>query len=53
MHETLKDLLLQGLWNNEKVRAYIGAKELEVENGTDSAFEAAEEIYRLYKNTNQ
>lgn len=53
MHETLKDLLLQGLWQNEKVRAYIEAKGLEVENGTNSAFEAADEIYRLYRNTNQ
>jgi len=50
MHETLKDLLLQGLRSNEKIRAYIGTKEAEVENGTSSAFEAAEEIYRLYRN---
>ena len=52
MHETLKDLLLQGLWFHEKIRAYIGAKEAEVENGKISAFEAAEEIYRLYRNIN-
>ena len=53
MHETLKDLLIQGLWFQEEIRAYIGAKELEVENGIISAFEAAEEIYRLYRNANQ
>ncbi|MNJ82964.1 putative GTPase [compost metagenome] len=53
MHETLKDLLLQGLWFQDKVRAFIEAKEAEVENGTVSAFQAAEEIYRLYRNINQ
>lgn len=49
MQETLKDLLIRGLWAKEKIRAYIEAQELEVENGNISAFEAAEEIYRLYR----
>ncbi|MDR0802264.1 methylmalonyl Co-A mutase-associated GTPase MeaB [Fluviicola sp.] len=53
MHETLKDLLLQGLWFQEKIRDFIGAKESEVENGNISAFQAAEEIYHLYRNINQ
>jgi LAO/AO transport system kinase len=49
MHEALKDLLIQGLWIHEKIRAQIKEKEVEVENGTISAFEAAEEIYGLYR----
>lgn len=53
MHETLKDLLLQGLWFQDKIRSFIEAKEAEVENGNVSAFQAAEEIYRLYRNINQ
>ncbi|WP_300661085.1 methylmalonyl Co-A mutase-associated GTPase MeaB [Fluviicola sp.] len=53
MHETLKDLLLQGLWFQDKMRDFIEAKEAEVENGNSSAFQAAEEIYRLYRNINQ
>ena len=53
MHETLKDLLLQGLWFQDKIRGFIEAKEAEVEDGSISAFQAAEEIYRLYRNINQ
>lgn len=53
MHETLKDLLIQGLWVQEKIRDFIEAKETEVEEGRISAFEAAEEIYKLYRNINQ
>jgi LAO/AO transport system kinase len=50
MHETLKDLLLQGLWFQDEIKTVIEVKEAEVENGNVSAFEAAEEIYRLYRN---
>ena len=48
MHETLKDLLMHGLHADPKVTEALKQYEVSVADGTLSAFEAAEAIYRLY-----
>ena len=48
MHETLKDLLMHGLHADPNVAAALKQYEVSVTDGTLSAFEAAEAIYRLY-----
>ncbi len=48
MHETLKELLLAGLHRNETIKKIVLEEERKVENGSVSAFEAAEELYALY-----
>lgn len=50
MHETLKELLINGLKNNIHIQQAIELSEKEVEAGEVSAFEAAERIYALYLN---
>jgi LAO/AO transport system kinase len=48
MHETLRELLLEGLNRNERVQERTTELEQLVAEGKRSAFEAAEELYRLY-----
>lgn len=48
MHETLKDLLMHGLHADPKVAEALKQYETSVTDGTSSAFEAAEAVYRLY-----
>lgn len=49
MHETLRELLLEGLYANPLIHAKVVALENDVKTGTVSAFEAAEQIYALYQ----
>lgn len=48
MHETLKELLLNGLSQNKSVKEIIATAEKSLENGQISAFEAAENVYSGY-----
>lgn len=48
MHETLRALLLEGLNRNQRVQERSAELERLVAEGKRSAFEAAEELYRLY-----
>lgn len=49
MHETLKGLLLEGLYGNPDLRHKIHVLEADVSSGQLSAFEAAEKIYAAYR----
>lgn len=51
MHETLRELLLEGLYRNEKLKHALQEQEINVAEGKTSAFEAAEMVYALYLNT--
>lgn len=51
MEETLKELLMQGLYANGSIKATFPALQDEVLQGNLSAFEAAERIYQLYLNS--
>lgn len=48
MQETLKDLLLHGLFSNSEVQQQLPTMQDEVLKGNLSAFEAAETIYKMY-----
>lgn len=49
MHETLRELLLEGLYADGIVYAKVVELEKGVQEGSISAFEAAEHIYALYR----
>lgn len=49
MHETLRSLLLEGLYKNNSIKELIISLETAVGKGEVSAFEAAERIYKQYK----
>lgn len=48
MHETLRGLLLEGLYRNDQVADRITELEKDVREGKQSAFEAADQLYHLY-----
>lgn len=48
MHETLKALLMEGLYRNPALKDQIHVLETQVGKGEISAFEAAEKIYLIY-----
>jgi len=49
MHETLKELLLADLSNRDEVKTEIHHKEVALEKGQITAFEAAEQIFSIYQ----
>jgi len=49
MHETLRSLLLEGLYKNNSLKELIISLETAVGKGEVSAFEAADRIYKQYK----
>lgn len=49
MHETLRNLMMNGLYGNAEVAAALKALETKVAAGEVSAFDAAESIYRTYR----
>ena len=49
MHETLRSLLLEGLYKNNSLKELIISLETAVGKGEVSAFEAADRIYQQYK----
>jgi LAO/AO transport system kinase len=49
MHETLRDLMMNGLYGNPEVAEALKTFESSVAAGEVSAFEAAESVYRIYR----
>ncbi len=53
LHETLKELLINGLTSNQTVQAELPHLEALVHEGKLSAFDAAEKLYAYYRSTIQ
>jgi LAO/AO transport system kinase len=53
LHETLKELLINGLTSNQTVQAELPELEALVHEGKLSAFDAAEKLYAYYRSTIQ
>lgn len=51
MHETLKGLLLEGLYSNEALKTNISTSIEAIAKGTMTAFDAADYIYKTYLDT--